>query len=121
MTDENEYGIDEKYEAMVADVNPIFTGKKKTEYEKLVEWVARKLSELDNYSFDDLKDTETSFNEGNPTKSHYLRRAKAILKGLSDRGMRMLDKDQDTPRIIFDTTLKEQPLRGASKSPKWIR
>ncbi len=45
----------------------------------LKEQVARKLSLMDNYPFDDLKEHATGFNEGNPTQAHYLRRAQEVI------------------------------------------
>ena len=45
----------------------------------LKEQVARKLSAMDNFPFDDLKEHATGFNEGNPTQAHYLRRAQEVI------------------------------------------
>ncbi len=43
------------------------------------EKIARVLASMDNFPYDDLKEKDTSFNEGNPTQSHYIRRADQIL------------------------------------------
>jgi len=90
-------------------------------YEELVEWAARKLSEMDNYPFDDLKDTATSFNEGNPTKSHYLRRAKAVLEGLSERGMVLLDEDQSFSTADLGTVASATNIELRIKSQGFRR
>ncbi len=43
------------------------------------EKIAQKLASMDNWRFDDLKEHSTSFNEGAPTKDHYIRRANEVL------------------------------------------
>jgi len=48
-------------------------------YEEAREKIAKTLASMDNFRYEDLKEKATSFNEGSPTQSYYLRRADEIL------------------------------------------